>query len=391
MQQLKIQRFSARIWPVAGAIVIALLPLAAAGFQVLPKVSDVDRKLAGLGSHWVLDPLGQFFVSGLLPMLKNPVHEAITLGALECTAAASAEKDCVTLEAVQKNRVLLYGVRWPDDPPFALNRNNPPAVSDCDTRVTVRSTAQPKCWMALFNDAAAKAKTTLAKTPGYPAFGPGHYLLYRSHYGDLQFLHSMAAYDGERAGETQTRMKMWAEFLWEIAVGKVPVDKFIRQLGFTELTPYFPGDMTVTNLFATGIVEVRRNLDQVALGVLLHMLQDSFSQAHTERLPESGGQCAQLPRFAKPGKIARFYSYAGQAGHLHDREDTFGSLGLQTLQTTPTVIDISRNLIALWNEKAPWADASKFFDCVIDLQDPQAPAGPGPFISPPGGNMPASN
>ena len=37
------------------------------------------------------------------------------------------------------------------------------------------------------------------------------------------------------------------------------------------------------------------------------------------------------------------------------------------------------------------AEASKFFDCVIDLQDPQAPTGPKLFVSPPGGNIPASN
>ncbi|MFI5443735.1 hypothetical protein [Polaromonas sp. UC242_47] len=365
------------------ALGVAIISLSAAGFQVLPKVSDVDRKLAGLGSNWVLDPLAQFGMGGVLPMIKSPVHEAITLAAVGCNTAPAQEKDCVVLNAVKANRILLYGVRWPDDPPFSLDRNNPPGIADCDARVTMRSTAQPKCWKGLFDDAGAKAKISLLKKPGQPAFGPGHYMLYRSHYGDLQFFHSMAAYDGERAADTQARMKMWAQFLWGVAIGQVPTDRFIRELGFAELTPYFPGDITATNLFATGIVEVRKELDKVALGVLLHMLQDSFSQAHTDRLPETGGQCPQIPRFAKPGKVAQFYGYARQAGHMHDEEDTFNALGLQTLQTTPTVIDVSRNFVTLWSEKASWEDASKLFDCVIDVQNADTPAGPGRFVEQP--------
>ena len=121
-------------------------------------------------------------------------------------------------------------------------------------------------------------------------------------------------------------------------------------------------------------------MDKVALGVLLHMLQDSFSQAHTDRLPETGARCSPFSRFLKPGKISQFYSYAQQVGNLHDHEDTFSSLGIQTLQTSPTVVDVSRDLIILWNEKAPWSEASKFIDCVIDVQDIETPAGPGRFV-----------
>lgn len=362
------------------ALAIAGVSFPAASFQILPKVSDVDRRLAGIGGSW-FDPLTQFSMNGLLPMVKNPVHEAITLAALGCTSTPSNEKDCVQLNAIQTNRIVLYGVRWPDDPPFSLDRNSPPNISGCNSGVTMRSTAQPKCWLGLFNDAGLKSKATLKAKPGTPAFGPGHYLLYRSHYGDLQFFHSMASFDGERAGDTQARMRMWAEFLWGVAIKEVPTDQYIRDLGIERIAPYFPGDITLTNLFATGIVEVRKDLDKVALGVLLHMLQDSFSQAHADRLPETGSRCSPLSRFSKPGKIAQFYSYARQASSVHDHEDTFASLGIQTLQTSPTVVDVSRDVISLWNEKASWAETSKLIDCVIDIQDDDMRAGPGRFSS----------
>lgn len=357
----------------------ALLPSVAPAFQVLPRISDVDRKLSGLGGNQFIDGIGQWLVGNALPMIKSPVHEAITLNALDCAVQAGAEKQCLTTEAVRVNQVLLYGVRWPDDPPFALNRASPPRIADCDPKVTLRSTAQPKCWKGLFSDADKTAKQRMASKPGEPAFGPGDYLLYRSHFGDLQFFHSMAAYDGETAAETRQRMRMWAQFLWGVATKAIPTDRFLRTVGVDQLEHYFPGDMTATNLFATGIVEVRKDLDKVAIGALLHMLQDSFSQAHAGRNPESGAACEAIPRFAQPGKVSQFYSYAGQVGRLHDHEDTFDALSLQTLQVNPNVVDASRAFLTLWKENAPWSEAEKYFDCAFALETPDAKAGPGPF------------
>lgn len=277
----------------------ALLPSVAPAFQVLPRISDVDRKLSSLGGNQFIDGIGQWFVGNALPMIKSPVHEAITLNALDCVVQAGSEKQCLTTEAVRVNQVLLYGVRWPDDPPFALNRASPPRIADCDPKVTLRSTAQPKCWKGLFSDADKTAKQRMASRPGEPAFGPGEYLLYRSHFGDLQFFHAMAAYDGETAAETRQRMRMWAQFLWGVATRTGPTDRFLRTVGIDQLEHYFPGEMTATNLFATGIVEVRKDLDKVAIGALLHMLQDSFSQAHAGRNPESGAACEAIPRFTQ--------------------------------------------------------------------------------------------
>lgn len=364
----------------AGVILAALmLPIAAHAFQVLPRISDVDRKLANMGSNQFLDNLGQWLVGNAIPMFKSPVHEAITLSALDCTAAPGAERACITKDAVLAHQVLLYGSRWPDDPPFPLNRAAPPRMASCNVNVTLRSTSQPKCWQGLFSAGETLAKQRLADDPSEPAFGPGDYLLYRSHLGDLQFFHAMAAHDGEPAAETLLRMKMWAQFMWGVATRSIPTDQFIRTLEVDGLGDYFPGDMTATNLLATGIVEVRKNLDEVAIGVLLHMVQDSFSRSHASREPESGGACERIPRFMQPGKITQFYSYVGQVGSLHNHEDTFNALGLQTLQTSPNVVDVSRAFLTLWKEGVPWSEAEKYFDCVFALEKPDAEAGPGPF------------
>lgn len=366
-------------WMTAAALSAALMPGIANAFQVLPRISDVDRKLSSVGGNQWVDGIGQWFVGNALPMIKSPVHEAITLNALDCTSLPGAEPDCLTRDAIQKHQVLLYGVRWPDDPPFALSRTNPPRSSNCNPAVTLRSTAQPKCWTTLFSDAAATAKVNLAKNSAAPAFGPGDYMLYRSHFGDLQFFHAMASHDGELAAVTQRRMKTWAQFLWGIATKSSPTDRFVRDLEPAALADYFPGDITATNLLATGIVEVRKELSHVAMGALLHMVQDSFSQAHSGRGPETGAMCAETPRFARPGSIERFHSYAGQVGSSHDQEDTFAALHLHTLQVSPSVVDASRSFLTLWKEGASWEEAEKLFDCVFALQAPGAQAGPGPF------------
>ena len=357
----------------------ALWPLTASAFQVLPRISDVDRALTRLGNHQFIDGLGQWFVGNAVPLVKSPVHEAITLNALDCAAEPGAEASCVTMDAVRTNQVLLYGVRWPDDPPFALNRTSPPRISGCNPSVTLRSTAQPMCWKGLFADADATAKQRAAEKPDEPAFGPGDYLLYRSHFGDLQFFHSMAAHDGEMAAATRTRMKMWARFLWGVGNKSIPTNRFIRLSGVPQMANYFPGDMTAMNLFATGITQVRRELDRVAIGALLHMVQDSFSQAHAARASETGASCDEIPRFLKPGKITQFYSYARQVGSQHNHEDTFDALGLQTLQMSPSVVDASRAFLTLWKEGAPWSEAEKYFDCVFALEDATAKADAGPF------------
>ena len=184
----------------------AMIASNAAAFQVLPKVSDVDRKISTLGRNPVLDYLGHWVVGSAIPNFKSPVHESITLAAIGCDASIGSEDECVTIEAVLANRILLYGVRWPDDPPFLLNAKKPPRTKGCDVQVTLRSTSQPACWWGLFSDAGSEAKKKAHLKA--PAFGPGDYMLYRSHYGDLQFMHSMGAYDGETAGETVDRMKI---------------------------------------------------------------------------------------------------------------------------------------------------------------------------------------
>jgi len=322
--------------------------------------------------------LGQLVYDSGAGLLKNPVHEAITLAAFGCDAETGEEMQCVQFDTVLEHRMVLYGVRWPDDPPFRLDPGTPPNISSCRVNITVRSTAQPTCWLKLFNDAKASAA---ANRGSGPAFGPGTMLLYRSHFGDLQFMHAMASYDGETAAQTRERMRLFARYMWGVATKELRNDVPIRDLGLEGLDEYFPGEMTTTNLLATGIVEARRHLDEVALGVILHMVQDSFSAAHANRALSGGGTCSGSSDYEAPGRIQSFNSYAHQDSDLHDREDTPQALALHTTQEVPNAVTATRDVIRLWQEKAPWPQFESYFNCAFDLANPDALAGPGYYAA----------
>lgn len=98
----------------------------------------------------------------------------------------------------------------------------------------------------------------------------------------------------------------------------------------------------------------------------------------TKRRPNSSVRRCANPSSSLSGRRLRTSSWIW-CRSLHDKEDTFDALSLQTLQTSPSVVDVSRAFLTLWQEGAPWSEAEKYFDCVFALENPEAAAGPGPF------------
>jgi hypothetical protein len=97
------------------------LSISAYAFQILPKISDVDRKLTGLGNNGVINSFGQFFVGNAIPMIKNPVHESITLAALGCTVTPGSERTCITESVVLELQTLQAAAAPARPGPFAVD------------------------------------------------------------------------------------------------------------------------------------------------------------------------------------------------------------------------------------------------------------------------------
>jgi hypothetical protein len=141
---------------------------------------------------------------------SEPVHEEITARIYDCDDGCND----ADVAAEWAGAYLVAGVRWNDDPPFQLQDGEGQHTS-CKTTETIRFTTQPRCWYELFT--AAKKAAERDEVPNAESHAP---LLARSHFGDLQFFHSMASQDGEVAAETQRRVMIWMEFTWRVANGE---------------------------------------------------------------------------------------------------------------------------------------------------------------------------
>lgn len=164
-------------------------------------------------------------------------------------------------------------------------------------------------------------------------------LMYRTHCGDMQFLHSMASNNDELASVTKSKILAWAEFSYKVAVGTIPLRWRFRSIeqkmtderarlfkeimisrtgGRSKWTPYVLFSQSCDRDFSffskgrlTKLSCIQRNMPEhqianIALGSLIHVVQDSFSKSHTER---------------KGGVITRFGIYSAQSSHEHKKED----------------------------------------------------------------------
>jgi hypothetical protein len=350
-----------RRWLAHVALAYSLAFSPAHAFQINPNKTPNDSRLANLAG--MLARVANKASERLLGLFKAPVHEAVTHAAFGCDLVDPLA--CVT--GTHAPAGVIWGLRWNDDPPFRMR----PARARCHYEQTIRSNTQPTCWYELFTHAEREAATGAQ-------FGPGHALLYRSHFGDLQFLHAMATRDDEPPQLTQSRIMMWAEFAWGIATGALRRDRYISTLGVPELGSYFPGEQSASILFALGNPAFQNEkVREVALGSLLHVVQDSFSRAHVTRGDPSGAECPGFPGSVAPGLIVQFQSYVKQDHALHDQADRADALRLQLLESNPHVVSVSSNLVEMWKRNAPWPEAKAYLECVFSLSASARPAGPG--------------
>lgn len=350
-----------RVWltTVILSILLSANPLFA--YQIHPNKTRNDSRLANLAGVWAR--VSNRASDRLLGIFKAPVHEAIAQAAFGCLNddPMKCADDSLASPAV------LWGVRWNDDPPFQMNQGR----AHCKYQQTIRANTQPLCWYELFSNAEKRAAAG-------DAFGPGDALLYRTHLGDLQFLHAMASADGEPAAATKIHIMMWAEFTWGLATGTLRRDVYIKTLGIEGLANFFPGDQSSAILFSLGNPEFQNEkTSEVALGSLLHVVEDSFSKAHVAREEPLTSDCNGMPGVAAPGMITQFHNYARQDSGKHDKADRADALRRDVLEEKVTPIDVSRRIVELWKRSAGWEETRQYLECVFALAPTVQDAGPG--------------
>ncbi|HBL23849.1 MAG TPA: hypothetical protein DDZ40_06995 [Deltaproteobacteria bacterium] len=308
-----------------------------------------------------------------ITMFTTPAHERVTNIIYGCD---DENTDCRNCDGKYAPMPVIFGNQWNDNPGFELASTN---TAFCKKYIgkTIRAPYHTACWYILFRDGEKRA----AKGEYFDAKS-GNVLLYRVHFGDMQFLHSMGSRDGEPASVTKANIMMWAEFTYKLATEQMPRDVIPEQSDIKGMKEIFAGQgRTAQQIFLRNDGTYHRDFPNVALGSLLHMIQDSFTLSHTERGEPSGGKCPGTDHYS-PGKIRTFHSYAHQDKDKHKEADLQHAVDINVTSVPPTAVDVGRALRTYVDSRAPWENVKHYLDCVFDLEDPAAGAGPGKDFQP---------
>ncbi|KAG0300720.1 hypothetical protein BGZ98_008959 [Dissophora globulifera] len=200
-------------------------------------------------------------------------------------------------------------------------------------------------------------------------------IIARSHFGDLQFLHSMADNAGETPQETQKKVLIWLEIMYKVAIGHISIDTKLQdvQLPGNNDQDRYPlhrlfnndtipsGTDAIHTLMTSNHVYRHTKNDHRALGSCLHVIQDSIARRHCYR--------AHLPSL-KPrryGDILTYHTYSGQDSHAHEIYD-YNKVpmkdincanidGFKDLDGTTDAIYACTKLIDYWINNTPWEGA----------------------------------
>lgn len=276
---------------VAGCVAAAWALLVLATPAVAHNINPVERP-----------DVGSWATRYLASKISDPVHETMTMLAYDCHArpheCQGSPEQFDRIRDGKRLAFLVTGVEWNDDPSLML-------LGD------VADIAKWRKWML---DAEDKAKCQDRYAPA-PCVGVevSDDLLYRSHYGDLQFLHAMASSETESAEETRRKMLAWAKFAYQVGVRQIDPKTTLAQLPEINALIQRPG-WNVHYLFARN-VDRSASIRKIAIGSLLHLIQDSYSDAHAARV----NGCEALSH--DKGAILNFRLYKYQNPDEHKEAD----------------------------------------------------------------------
>jgi len=280
--------------------------------------------------------------------IGDPVHEILTLMSIRTAIEEHKSSDGLlagistenlpkwdstsahTMTAGSADESLhqfLRGVIWPDDPEglFFKDRKD---VDNFSTGIM---------WQAAFKKDPADPKNITA----------------RSHFGDLQYLHSMSPEMSMATSEVRRKMLQWAGFLVDVAGGGIKPGESLSEIA--AVAGLFPNRSTVSDLLTADPSAPQMHVRHRALGALLHMVQDSYAHGHASR--------------SSDGEIVSFHCYndPDHDHNTHALQDRWGAGATlkDRIANTPgaeAAIDGGSGLLALINAGKPKSEIMKFLE-----------------------------
>ncbi len=326
-------------------------------------------------------PVTEIVVSSII----NPVHEELTIKTLLIVKDTRKPGfDLIDDDLIKK---VIQGVRWNDDPLNFLPEN-------------------PRQWLLNF-DHASKISDRIDESFD---------LFYRSHHADLQFLHAMASAENETAQFTRDAILSWIEFTYKVSSGYIPIHTPFKDLGnfltsnanlffkkyFTRngrrvhWTPAYlfslkctrevslPSAFGALDCSQTSWLPHKHDIQNIALGSLLHVIQDSFSDSHVTRSPDYDGNYSLIHGRSA---IHTFNTYKKQSIRLHRGADSYPHDMYEPLKKGFNLEEISAEVISyvLSDRSQPKYKNRhnvinlKLKEGIFHLLDPNAIAGSGKY------------
>ena len=312
-------------------------------------------------------------IDAKVPFIGSPVHEKMTVASINLS---QVHKRSFRLNY---DDAYIHGAFWNDDPLEML-------CPSCSAWNLLKFDKRWGIQFGLRFNAAKKRAQGDKNTPPY-FFSGSDGLLERSHFGDLQFWHGMATRDGEKAKETQARILDWAEFTYTVATGALDQRTKISEIrdipiSISAVRDLLSADPNLKNKSIEELFRGREMARQVAIGSLLHMIQDSYAPGHADRVVMDYKDKSGKIVFSR-GAIKSFHSYINQDGDKHAADDKWpDGLEAPVLVANDNPISVGAQLLVLVYQNngsgAPWPEVKKYLeDVVFKITDPEAVSGPG--------------
>lgn len=283
---------------------------------------------------------------------STPIHECIGIAAfINSNFEPAFAKGTIPNNLSAEQWEFFRGVIWPDDPRCLLFNDRQHDNRDYGKGVE---------WLKEFK------------------FGEPWTMTRRSHFGNLQFLHSMGSAVGEKPEVTREKLLMWMGVMYQLSLGQ---DGVSENDSVTKHLPesLFPRSewasvslraLLVATTPSYRLTDVRRR----ALGVCLHIIQDSYAVSHTKRHlrnPEdllsrdgNGYMHFQPGTHGDWGDVLCFHTYVGQSEWRHKHYDSmpegYGEPSPRDLSTFDPIIGARsaiegcRILIDFFIDNTPW-------------------------------------
>jgi hypothetical protein len=350
--------------------------------------------------------------------LRQGIHERITLEALD----DAERRQPYAARHPKLRKQVVYGLLFNDDPGgylFPKTDGNPRGYKY--TRDSGNSTVNGIKWMEKFGVVVARMKRlylvkkeelSQKRFVGWIFRSRGARerpqleeklkkdILWASHFGDLQYLHSMGL-GHEGRGLIIARMRGYSEHAWSAAIGAMTFKCFKAEIRQVKNRDHLnkgarpSSSMNKCPIIRAAHAKRKRQLlmrfDEYdalyhtndakefkyrALGSILHMIQDSYAKGHTVR----EGWDDQ-----NSGRIMYFQNYAEQDGDKHGAFDTHSSQKVDNWNKIPgamKAMERSSALISYFTLQCSWKGsrtdrsgcpakgvASYLFDDIFKLAD----------------------